>query len=624
MPDAVVTVAGRPDSLSIQINGPNPTFRLETDAIEAVALKALDPVILDLVEVAAAVFAADGSVRRGSDSRPGMGSAWRRRYHFEIAVREPDLWNSPKVMSALVDAVHVLTDDDVSFRFIANTDPARGQRYLQLSPDGASFEADEVILFSGGLDSFAGALEVLSSTSTKVILVTHRSAQKVIPRQVELGRFLQDRFHGRVLHVNVLARRKGQQASDTTQRSRSLLFAALGQAVAHSFGARRVNFFENGVVSHNLPLSPLIVGTMATRTTHPLALEKLQHLIRCVLPEAVPIENRFQWLTKTEVVARIGQHGAAEQIVRAVSCTSVREQDSLRTHCGACTQCLDRRFAVLAAGLDRHDPSEIYLTDVLLGARGTDHSSTMAVEWTRHCLRMGDHDETMLLGTFGLEVARILQAYPDLDRREALRMTRDLHHRQSDVVERVLTDAAQRHAAALVGQRLPSTSLLCLHLGNGRTPADIIPTRAHVIGQPALPAGADPERDLVPDAKAPLRVAFWSVGGQPVVAVEGLGRVTGRHVHVPHGLRHVYEEDLATTEDREAHRFVAAARIVGLEAWSKDAVRKAVARCRKSLAADYERLHGHPPASPLLIETGQPQGYRLDPTIEVIPPEGLA
>src|SRR6185369_2169034 len=99
------------------------------------------------------------------------------------------------------------------------------------------------VLFSGGLDSFAGALELLARTSSRVVLVTHRSAQKAIPRQVELGKYLDQRFPGRVMHVHVLARFADEEARDSTQRSRTLLFSALGQAVAHAFGAKRVCFF---------------------------------------------------------------------------------------------------------------------------------------------------------------------------------------------------------------------------------------------------------------------------------------------------------------------------------------------------------------------------------------------
>ncbi|SFG41190.1 7-cyano-7-deazaguanine synthase (queuosine biosynthesis) [Palleronia marisminoris] len=401
MGEAIVRVDGSQTPIIVRINGQRPTFNLGTDALQAKALRELDPVLLDLMEIASTVFAADGAIARGGATRPDMGAGWYRQFDFEIPVRNPELWQRPDVTAALCEVVETLTEDSVRFRFTqSNADPIL-QPYLDLDPNGASFDADEVVLFSGGLDSFAGALELLATTSSRVILVTHRSAQKAIPRQVELGQYLAKRFPGRVLHVNILARRTDQEARDSTQRSRTLLFAAFGQAVAHAFGAGRVSFFENGIVSHNLPLSPQIVGTMATRTTHPLTLRTINRLMQVVLSEPVGIENKYQWLTKSEVVSRIEQYGAAKQIVRAVSCTSIREQNSLHTHCGACTQCFDRRFAILHAGLADYDPEEIYGTDILFGERTTHRAITMAVEWTSHALRLGDLDEQAFMTAFG-------------------------------------------------------------------------------------------------------------------------------------------------------------------------------------------------------------------------------
>ncbi len=542
MSEAVVRVDGRQSPLVVRINGRQATFRLGADALEAKALQELDPVLLDLLEIAATVFAADGAVPRGGPTRPHMGADWYRRFDFEIPVRNPELWQSVEVAAALREAVETLTDDSVSFRFTPAAPDSVPQPYLDLDPTGATFEADEVVLFSGGLDSFAGALELLATTSSRVVLVTHRSAQKAIPRQVELGQYLADQFLGRVRHVHVLARRVDQEARDSTQRSRTFLFSALGQAVAHAFGAQRVSFFENGIVSHNLPLSPQIVGTMATRTTHPLALRNIDRLMQLVVPAAAPIENRFQWSTKSEVVSRIEEYGAAKQIPLAVSCTSIREQNKLHTHCGACTQCIDRRFAILHAGLAEYDPEEIYATDILFGERRSERSITMAVEWTRHALRLGDLDEQKFMDSFGHEASRIFRGHPDLPRRTALDLTVKMHQRHSSVVRNVLEDVLRDRAADLVAQRLPVTSLVVLHLGSGDGLVDLVPKYLREQHAGASFAEVD-EVDEVPEAGAPLRVAFFLDGGRHVVDVVGLTSVAGPAARVPHALKPFFDED---------------------------------------------------------------------------------
>ena len=56
---------------------------------------------------------------------------------------------------------------------------------------------------------------------------------------------------------------------EKTQRTRSFLFASLAFVLARMFGKERFTFFENGVISFNLPIAGDVLGARATRTTHP-------------------------------------------------------------------------------------------------------------------------------------------------------------------------------------------------------------------------------------------------------------------------------------------------------------------------------------------------------------------
>lgn len=616
MPDAQVQVGGEADPRLIRINGPDPTFVLASGVIRAAAISEIDPRALDFLEIAAAVFAADSGVSRGGPTRDGMGEGWRRDFVFRIPVRHPELWARPDVTEALVAATEFLTEDHVRFAFLP-TDPApAAQPYLDLHPGAEAFRADEVILFSGGLDSFAGALETLDTTSSNVVLVTHRSAQKVIPRQVELGRYLDQRFPGRVLHINVQARRKGQEAKDATQRSRTLLFAALAQAVATTFDANRLSFYENGIVSHNLPISQQIVGTMATRTTHPLSMKLVNDLVGLVWPGLQQIRNGYEWLTKTEVVRRIAEHGGAEQIRRAVSCTSIREQTNLHSHCGACTQCLDRRFAILAAGLTDHDPPEIYETDVLFGPRETTRSRTIALEWTRHALRIGALDPASAMSELGLEISRILAGQPGMRRSSALDLTLAMHRRHSEAVRSVLANAIRDRAAEIASHAYPRDSLLVMHLSQDASAVAAPALRYEGILDDGPEFPADP-LGAVEDNHARLRVAFFTEGNRFVIAAHGLGRVTGHPAMVAHGLKPVYDEDRAAGRDCRDHRYIKPRDARHCAELSKEAFRKNVERCRRELASFYESLHRAAPSRPLLIQNHPRKGYRLDP--ETIP-----
>ncbi|MBS0126459.1 hypothetical protein [Thetidibacter halocola] len=622
MPENLVRIAGRADPLPIRINGTRPTFHLGSARLEAQCLQPLDPRSKDFMEIAATVFAADGTVRRGGDSRSGMGEAWRRGFEFDIAVRDVEFWNDTSVKDLLAQICNFLTDDDFSFRFRHCQDEGLQEPFLELDPSGTTFRADNVILFSGGLDSFAGALETLASKDGNVLLVSHRSAQKVIPRQETLGAYLAERFRGRVRHLHVKAHRKGAEGKDTTQRSRTLLFAAIGSAVARAFGAGKVDFFENGIVSHNLPISPQVVGTMATRTTHPLSLELLAQLLDRLAPGELALANGFEWLTKTEVVSRIPDHddaeGKASRLIGvAVSCTGVREQNTLHTHCGACSQCLDRRFALLAAGLGHIDPSESYAFDVLRGARTTQRAQVMGVEWTRQMLRIGDLDERRLFVQHGTEVSRILLGHPMQPVRDVIGKTLDMYHRQSRAVRTVL----ERGAAEQIGsdQPLPSTSLIAMMLNvssDGET-MRFEDSRLAAAQSPALASIEEIDEVLRPDD--PLQVAFFCDGDVKIVAARGLCRVRGKPAVPAHALKPHFDEDRANGKWPSQHRYIKHRALRGETTMEATALRQNIRRCRREFADAFKALHGIDPEAPLLIQKNpEGEGYRLDPEIKVI------
>jgi len=206
-----------------------------------------------------------------------MGSDWRRRFRFVIPVRHPDHWSNPKVLAPLGDALSFLSEDDYVFEFEKAANPVPLGNYLELSEESGAFKADEVVPFSGGLDSLSGAIEELSADARNVALVSHRSSPKIFGYQKQLIAELKCQFPKRLMHFPVLlTRQEPLRVQEHTQRSRSFLYAALACVVARLFGKTRLRFFENGVVSINLPISEQVVGARATRTTHPVVLERFR------------------------------------------------------------------------------------------------------------------------------------------------------------------------------------------------------------------------------------------------------------------------------------------------------------------------------------------------------------
>ncbi|MBA3518414.1 MAG: hypothetical protein H0T75_12405, partial [Rhizobiales bacterium] len=367
-------------ALRLALGGAEQNIKLRLEDISRAMVRPIPDRIADLTEIAAYVYCADQGTSRGGPADVGMGARWRRRFRFVIPVRDPDHWSGRAVVELLHSTLSFLSDDEYEFEFEQASSPPPFQDYLAFGEDDpAAFGTDRVVLFSGGLDSLSGAIEELSAKRTRIALVSHRSSPKVHDHQKRLVRALKHRFPKRILHVPILlTRQRGLPVREFTQRTRSFLYSALGCAVGHLLGNNSVRFYENGVVSINLPISEQVVGARATRTTHPLVLDLFRRFFSAALGASIFLDNPFIWRTKSEVVRAIVVSGCGDLIRETVSCTRVHEATKLHTHCGCCSQCLDRRFGVLAAAAGEHDPVEMYRIELLTGDRDKPLDRVMA------------------------------------------------------------------------------------------------------------------------------------------------------------------------------------------------------------------------------------------------------
>jgi hypothetical protein len=232
------------------------------------------------------------------------------------------------------------------------------QQYLKFEGTAPETqELDEVLLFSGGVDSLGGTVQEAVVDKRRVALVSHRSNSKIFSRQKKLVDGLRGRCAANPpLHVPVWVRQRGTSGREYTQRTRTFLYSSLAVAVARVFGLNRLRFYENGVVGLNLPISEQAVGSRATRTTHPQVLSGFTELFSLLAQERFVVENPFLWLTKTEVFDLIGDAGCADLTQDSVSCMHTREQTIEQPHCGRCSQCVSRRYSALASKYAASDP----------------------------------------------------------------------------------------------------------------------------------------------------------------------------------------------------------------------------------------------------------------------------
>jgi 7-cyano-7-deazaguanine synthase in queuosine biosynthesis len=355
------------------------------------------PLHVDFVRLAVTTFLAD----RCSLRNRGTGVRWDRELDLTVPVSDPDLWNG--AADKLAEHLHLLTGDWWTLQFEKGRAPKNGKV--------AQVDAVEIVcLFSGGADSMAGAIAAQQRLGVPPVLVSHWDFSQVAGVQNDLVRQLATLWGDGVEHHSIELMRRGRQVGsglefpdEKSRRSRSLLFLALGLAVAATRGGAEVWMSENGFTSINPPLSPERRGSLTTRTTHPAFLDGLSETLRA-LGLRVRLVNPFETKTKGQVLAEAAAalpDGAASTLFSAShSCGKPAwfKGYSLGQHCGVCYGCLVRRGSFDAAGID---DSTLYIEADLRGTNRHDdfllgHGRRKTVDAVRYRLRRG-YDERDIL-----------------------------------------------------------------------------------------------------------------------------------------------------------------------------------------------------------------------------------
>jgi 7-cyano-7-deazaguanine synthase in queuosine biosynthesis len=444
------------------------TVNLRISDISRAMVGDVPDLLLDLLEIASYVYCGDQRATRGTETLSNAGSLWRRGMRFVIPVRHPEIWFGAELRGALQSTLGFLSDDTYEFEFVrASASVADRTMYFSDLAEG-TFDPDEVVLFSGGIDSFAGALESIVREGLRTVLVGHHSAEKVFAVQKELVAILKHAGHGpKLRYIPVNVTNTNIDPAEPTQRSRSFLFASLAFVLAQMFGKNQVTFFENGSVSLNRPIARPVLGSRATKTTHPKVIRGFEQIFSLLAQRPIEVLTPFLWLTKKEVVERIVAAGFGPALSRTVSCVHPMLWTKKVRHCGRCSQCIDRRFAVLAAGADDFDPADGYAVDLLTGPRDADEDLRMAVDYVKFARSLSNSSRQQ----FPLDNPDIYTAVgyvTGLTTNEALDRFWELHGRHAQAVNSVIEAAVGKNTQELVRDRLPRGALLSLCFGRER------------------------------------------------------------------------------------------------------------------------------------------------------------
>jgi hypothetical protein len=106
---------------------------------------------------------------------------------------------------------------------------------------------------------------------------------------------------------------------------------------------------ENGFISLNVPLGPGRLGSLSTKTTHPIYMESIQSLWDALGIHA-KLSFPYRDKTKGDLLTECADRAKLVKLIGdSTSCG--KYQRYKLTHCGECVPCMVRRAAFLKAGL---------------------------------------------------------------------------------------------------------------------------------------------------------------------------------------------------------------------------------------------------------------------------------
>lgn len=308
----------------------------------------------DFLSLALAVNAADNVLERAPSP-----DGWTRQIELEVVLYEPEPYQV--LAKEIEQALRFLTGDFWKLTFVDGGYPPPRPK----SP--VRFDADCVCLLSGGLDSLVGALNLTEEGRQPLLVSQTAKGDKETQSLFATGLGGNERH----LQWNQNIRPKVEDIEGST-RGRSIGFFAFAAVAADHLATVRpdrpspIEVFvpENGLISLNVPLNPGRVGSLSTKTTHPVFMDRLQKLWDALGIPAV-LHLPYAAKTKGEMMAECKVPDVLAKVAtQATSCG--RFVRNGYKHCGRCVPCLVRRASFIRAGIE---DDTTYVYPMLRGAQ---------------------------------------------------------------------------------------------------------------------------------------------------------------------------------------------------------------------------------------------------------------
>lgn len=335
--------------LEVQIDQASSNKLVKSNILRSLEKSRLIPnnTAYDLVNFALAIYTIDQVVSRELNGFQG----WSRYLKVNFPVNDLKLWNNVK--DDFSAHLSFLSGDKWNFVFRQNEVLRDYELPALKNPEGFT----KVSLLSGGLDSFIGAVDLLSSNDKPLFVSHYKTSENKV--QNDLIDILKENFGEEAFQSQkfwVQPNQNSQLAEkENSSRARSFLFITLGITVANCLSDQIPLILpENGLISLNIPLTKSRLSSHSTRTTHPYFISGLNNIFK-KLGIANEILNPYRFKTKGEMIVNCREREfLCQNIDKTISCShpenSRFQGKEPGLNCGYCVPCIIRQSAEKKGG----------------------------------------------------------------------------------------------------------------------------------------------------------------------------------------------------------------------------------------------------------------------------------
>jgi 7-cyano-7-deazaguanine synthase in queuosine biosynthesis len=274
--------------------------------------------------------------------RSWFADNWTRNIEVSIPVSDTMSWLEAK--GELEKALNFLSGDHWSLSFYDIQDGYFLTDELPLEENDKTYT--NICLFSGGLDSFIGAIDLAEEDDNIILSSFYDAHGALFGKQNDIYQKIKGNKN---IFLSQFALNRIKSNEDTT-RARSVLFLGISMFLAINLGISKIITPENGLISVNLPLTTSRSGSNSTRTMHPYFISSFQKAIS-ILGHNIEIDNPYIYMTKGEMLLNCKNKVLLNDLLKqTMSCShpSMRQYWHRKDvkHCGYCMPCIIRRASI--------------------------------------------------------------------------------------------------------------------------------------------------------------------------------------------------------------------------------------------------------------------------------------